>query len=59
LRIVSIVMPLTILGIIALPGTFPRWMKIEQAVCGAMLVAIAVLANNPLSRSAFRQGRSG
>jgi hypothetical protein len=56
LRIVSIVMPLAILGIIALPGTFPLWMKIEQAVCGVMLVAIAVLANNPRLRSAFRKG---
>jgi hypothetical protein len=55
LRIVSIVTPVAIVGLIALPGTFPLRMKIEQAVCGVMLAAIAVLANNQLLRSAFRK----
>ena len=55
LRIVSIIMPLAIVGIIALPGTFPLWMKIEQAVCGVMLVAIAVLVNDSLLRDAFHK----
>ena len=27
------------LGISVLPGTFPLWMKIEQGVCGLLLLA--------------------
>ncbi|HEX4703919.1 MAG TPA: hypothetical protein VH352_17455, partial [Pseudonocardiaceae bacterium] len=34
LRIVSAAMVVAIAVIIALPGTFPVWMKIEQGVCG-------------------------
>lgn len=53
LRIISIVMPLAIVVIIVLPGTFPLWMKLEQAVCGVLLVTVAVLVNGGHLRSQF------
>jgi hypothetical protein len=56
LRIVSAAMVVAIAVIISLPGTFPAWMKIEQAVCGALLVAVAVIANSRLVRSLFAAG---
>ena len=53
LRIISIVMPVAIVVIIALPGTFPLWMKIEQGVCGLVLAGVAVLVNGEHLRSSF------
>jgi hypothetical protein len=53
LRIISAIMVVAIATIIALPGTFPVWMKIEQGVCGAVLLAVAVLVNGKRVRSLF------
>ena len=53
LRIVSAVMLVAIVVIIALPGTFPLWMKAEQAVCGLLLLAVALLVNGKHLRSVF------
>ncbi|HET6740403.1 MAG TPA: hypothetical protein VFH76_15765 [Kribbella sp.] len=53
LRIVSAVMLVAIVVIIALPGTFPLWMKSEQAVCGLLLLAVTLLVNGKHLRSVF------
>ena len=53
LRIISIVMPAAMVVIIALPGTFPLWMKIEQGVCGLLLIGVAFLVNGKHLRSSF------
>ncbi|MDO0930221.1 hypothetical protein QQY66_00240 [Streptomyces sp. DG2A-72] len=53
LRIVSIVMIVAIAVIISVHGTFPTWLKVEQAVCGLLLLRIAVLANGKRVRSYF------
>jgi hypothetical protein len=46
LRIVSAVMVVAIAVIIAIPGTFPVWLKIEQGACGLVLIGVVVLANS-------------
>ena len=53
LRIVSAVMLGAIAVIIALPGTFPLWMKLEQAVCGLLLVSVVALVNDHRVRVLF------
>lgn len=53
LRIISAVMVVAIAVIIALPGTFPLWMKIEQGVCGLLLIGVVVLVNGRHLRSLF------
>jgi uncharacterized membrane protein len=53
LRIVSIITPVAIGIIIALPGLFPSWMKIEQGVCALVMAAVAVLANSRQLRGSF------
>jgi hypothetical protein len=53
LRIVSAIMVAAIAAIIAVPGTFPLWMKIEQGVCGLLLVGVVVLVNGKHLRSLF------
>ncbi len=53
LRIASGVMVVAIACIIALPGTFPLWMKIEQGVCGLALLGVVLLVNGPRLRALF------
>lgn len=53
LRILSAVMLVAIAVIIALPGTFPVWMKVEQGICGLALLGVAATVNGRHLRSLF------
>lgn len=53
LRIISAIMVVAIAVIIALPGTFPTWLKIEQGCCGLVLLGVVALVNGKALRSAF------
>lgn len=53
LRIVSAVMVVAIAVIIVLPGLFPMWLRIEQGVCGLLLLAVVVVINGRRVRSMF------
>ncbi|GHO78355.1 hypothetical protein KSD_61260 [Ktedonobacter sp. SOSP1-85] len=53
LRLVSAIMLVAIVVIIALPGTFPLWMKIEQGVCGLLLLGVVGVVNSKHLRSTF------
>lgn len=53
LRLVSAIMLVAVVVIIALPGTFPLWMKMEQGVCGLFLLGIVVIINKKHLRSTF------
>ncbi len=59
LRLVSAAMVVAIAVIVALPGTFPVWMKVEQGACGLLLLAVVVLVNGRRVRAAFAAGRDG
>lgn len=53
MRIVSGVMVGAIAVIIALPGSFPLWLKLEQGVCGLLLLGVVALVNGRRLRSLF------
>lgn len=53
LRIMSVVLVVAIAVIIALPGSFPLWMKAEQGVAGLFMIGVAVLVNGSQLRSLF------
>lgn len=53
LRLVSAVMLVAIAVIIALPDPFPLWMKIEQGICGLLLLGVVAIVNGKHLRSAF------
>lgn len=55
LRIFSAVMVVAIAVIIALPGLFPVWLKVEQGVCGVLLAGVAILANGRQLRMLFKE----
>jgi hypothetical protein len=52
-RLISAIMLVAIVVIIALPGTFPLWLKLEQAVCGALLLVVVILVNTRRMRAHF------
>jgi hypothetical protein len=53
LRIASAVMVVAIVVIISLPGTFPVWLRLEQGVCGLLLLGVVLLVNGRHLRSLF------
>lgn len=57
LRLVTAIMLVAIVVIVAVPGAFPVWLRVEQAVCGVLLLAVVVLVNGPTLRGAI-SGRS-
>jgi hypothetical protein len=52
-RLISAIMLVAIVVIIALPGTFPLWMKLEQAICGLLLLVVVILVNGKRLRAFF------
>jgi hypothetical protein len=55
LRILSVVMVVAIAVIIALPGLFPMWLRVEQGVCGLLLIGVVILANGRQVRTLFTE----
>lgn len=53
LRLSDAGMVVAIAVILALPDDFPLWFKIEQGVCGLLLLGVVVLVNGKRLRSAF------
>ncbi|MFH8789752.1 hypothetical protein [Streptomyces roseoverticillatus] len=58
LRLSSAAMVVAIAVIVALPGTFPAWLKAEQAVCGLLLLGVVLAVNGKQMRSAFSARRT-
>jgi hypothetical protein len=53
LRIVSPVVVAAIVVIVSIPGFLPDWVRFEQAVCGILVLPVAILVNLPRIRSLF------
>jgi len=53
LRITSAVMVVAIAVLISLPGFLPVWMRIEQGVCGLLLLGVVLIVNGRYLRSLF------
>jgi hypothetical protein len=54
LRLVSGIVVVAIVVIVSIPGFLPDWVRVEQAVCGALVLPAAVLVNLPRARTHFR-----
>jgi hypothetical protein len=59
LRIIPIVTTVAIAAIVAVPGTFPVWLKVEQACCGVIMLGVVLLANGRAARARFAARSSG
>ncbi|WP_223694917.1 hypothetical protein [Leifsonia poae] len=53
IRIMSGAMVVAIAVIVSLPGFLPLWMRIEQAVCGLLLIGIVLVVNGKHLRAVF------
>jgi len=56
LRILSMVVLAAIIGVVAWPGAFPVWLRVEQAVCGVFMVSVVVRTNLRVVRSSIEAG---
>ncbi|MFC9279164.1 hypothetical protein [Streptomyces collinus] len=54
LRIVTAAMTVAVAVIVALPGLFPLWLRIEQSVCGLLLLGVVRVVNGRDVRALFR-----
>ncbi|UZJ32767.1 hypothetical protein [Streptomyces endophytica] len=55
-RILSVLMPIVIVGIDMIPGICPLWFALIQAASAVPLAAAAFLSNGPQLRAAFPKG---
>jgi hypothetical protein len=60
LRIISMVVLAAIIAVVAWPGAFPVWLRVEQAVCGLFMLSVVVRTNLRAVRSSMeaRPGQS-
>lgn len=56
LRIISMVVLAAIIGVVAWPGAFPVWLRVEQAVCGVIMLSVVALTNRRVVRSSMEAG---
>lgn len=52
-RIISVVVFVAVVVIVSIPGFLPDWVRLEQAVCGALVLPAAILVNLPRMRAHF------
>jgi hypothetical protein len=53
LRLITAITVVAIVVIIALPGDFPVWMKVEQFAAGVLLLRVVAVLNHSHLRSVF------
>jgi hypothetical protein len=57
LRIISMVVLAAIIAVVAWPGAFPAWLRIEQAVCGLFMLSVVIRTNLPRVRAEMTSDR--
>ncbi|GAA4155888.1 hypothetical protein [Leifsonia shinshuensis] len=53
LRIIAPIVLAAIVVIVSIPGFLPDWVRLEQAVCGALVLPVAIIVNLPRTRALF------
>lgn len=53
IRVISVVMPIAIVGVDLIPGLCPGWFAVMQAVCALAIVPVAFIVNSSRVRAAF------
>lgn len=59
LRIVAPIVVVAVVVIVAIPGFLPDWVRVEQALCGVLVLPVAILANLPRARALYPGRRVG
>ncbi|MGN6125968.1 MAG: hypothetical protein ACTHON_05345 [Humibacter sp.] len=53
LRIVSPIVVVAVIVIVAIPDFLPDWVRVEQAVCGLLVLPVAIMSNLPRMGALF------
>jgi hypothetical protein len=53
LRIISPIVVAAIIVIVSIPGFLPDWVRLEQALCGLLVLPAAILVNLPRAKTSF------
>jgi hypothetical protein len=53
LRIISPIVVVAVVVIVSVPGFLPDWVRLEQAVCGALVTPVAVIVNHRRARGLY------
>ncbi|MFP3466757.1 hypothetical protein [Leifsonia sp. SIMBA_070] len=57
LSIVAPVVVVAVIVIVSIPGFLPDWVRIQQALCGLLVLPVAILAVLPRTRALFPRKR--
>ena len=52
-RIISVVVVVAVIVIISIPGFLPDWVRVEQGVCGGLVLPVAIFTNLPRTAVLF------
>jgi hypothetical protein len=55
-RRLSVIAPIVVVAVIvivSIPGFLPDWVRVEQAVCGLLVLPVAIMLNLPRTRALF------
>ena len=55
LSIISPIVVVAVIVIVSIPGFLPDWVRVEQAVCGLLVLPVAILVNLPRTRALFAE----
>jgi hypothetical protein len=53
LRIITVVVVVAVVVIVSIPGFLPDWVRIEQGVCGALVLPAAIILNLPRTAALY------
>jgi hypothetical protein len=53
MSIISPIVVVAVIAIVSIPGFLPDWVRLEQGVCGALVLPVAILVNLPRVRALF------
>ena len=53
IRIISPIVVVALIVIVSIPGFLPDWVRLEQALCGLLVLPVAILVNLPRIRAHF------
>jgi hypothetical protein len=57
LRIITVVVVIAVIVIVSIPGFLPGWVRVEQGVCGALVLPVAILLNLPRTAALYPTAR--
>jgi hypothetical protein len=52
-RIITLIVVVAVIVIVSIPGFLPDWVRIEQGVCGALVLPVAIMLNLPSTAALY------